>query len=338
MARARGSGRLGRGLAVTTLAMLLASGVPGLASAADKVAFTMRDDRITESSALASDTSGQLYWTANDSGSTGVVYGVGPNGKVRGTLRYRAPVTDVEALAVHENRLYVADIGDNTGSRSMVSVYYFLNPRANGLTVTYNAYDFRYPDGAHDAETLLVDGAGRLYIVTKGAEGGIYAAPTKPSRDGVNELQKVGKAPGLVTDGVFLPGGRQIALLTYSSVVVLDAGTYKQVATATIPAQRQAESLAVDLGGTGLLVGSEGKNSKVYAMAVPGAASPSTNPSATSSATASAEASTDSSDEDVDATPASSNRRGTYLAVGLAGLVALVAGIVVALARKPDAP
>lgn len=339
MARERRSGRLVRGVAVTTLALLLAGGVPSLAAAKDTVAFTLRDDRITESSALARDTAAQLYWTVNDSGSAGVVYGVQADGEVDGTLRFRAPVSDVEALAVHDNRLYVADIGDNTRSRAMVTVYYFLNPRANGLTVTYNAYDFRYPDGAHDAETLLVDGTGRLYIVTKGAEGAVYAAPAKPSRDGVNDLEKVGPAPALVTDGLFLPGDRQIALLTYSSVVVLDAATYRQVATATIPAQRQAESLAVDLAGDGLLVGSEGKDSKVYAMAIPGAASAPPSPSASGSASAaasgSASADPGSDDEDLETAPPTSSRRGTYLAVGLAGLVALVAGVVVALARKP---
>ncbi|WP_375423470.1 hypothetical protein [uncultured Friedmanniella sp.] len=317
---------------MTALALLLAGAVPGLAAAKDTVAFTIHDNRITESSGLARDTASQLYWTTNDSGSAGVVYGIGTNGKVRGTLRYRAPITDVEAVAVHGNRLYVADIGDSTSSRSMVTVDYFLNPRANGLTVTYNAYDFRYPDGAHDAETLLVDGAGRLYVVTKGATGAVYEAPKTPSRDTVNKLTKVGAAPALVTDGVFLPGNRQIALLTPTSVVVLDARTYQQVATASIPKQRQAESLAVNLAGDGLLVGSEGANSLVYAMAVPGAASASA--SATPSPSASA-GSGDSGDEDVDATPATANRRGTYLALGLAGLVALVAGVVVALARRP---
>lgn len=312
------------------LALFLAVGLPGLAAAKDKVAFTLTDDRITESSGLARDTAAQLYWTVNDSGSEGVVYGIGANGKVRGTLSYRAPVEDVEAVAVHGNRLYVADIGDNDGNRDEVTVYYFLNPRASGLTVMYNAYDFRYPDGPHDAETLLVDGAGRLYLVTKGAKGGIYVAPKDPSRDGVNELRLVGAAPALVTDGVFLPGDDQIALLTSSSVVVLDAGTYRQVASATIPAQKQAESLAVNLAGDGLLVGSEGKASKVYAVAVPGAASPSPTPSAS----ASADDSGNEDDSDT-ATPTGQSRRGTYLAVGLAALVALVAGVVVAAVRKP---
>jgi len=259
-----------------------------------------------------------------------VAYGLGPDGKVRGTLRYRVSPTDVEAVAVHENRLYVADIGDNSGSRAMVSVYYFLNPRATGLTVTYNAYDFRYADGPHDAETLLVDDAGRLYVVTKGATGGgIYAAPANPSRTATNVLRKVGDAPALVTDGVFLPDDQGIALLTYGSVEILDPASYAEVASTPIPAQRQAESLTLDLPGDALLVGSEGRASKVYSLAIPGAATPT--PTTTPS-----DSGADESDPDAeeDATPASS-RRGTFLAVGLAGVVALVAGVVVGLARRP---
>ena len=86
--------------------------------------------------------------------------------------------------------------------------------------MSYHAYDFRYPDGPHNAETLLVNDSGRLFIVTKDKEGAVYAAPRKPDRQGVNELKKVGSAPTDVTDGTFLPGGDRIALLTYTSIEV----------------------------------------------------------------------------------------------------------------------
>ena len=274
----------GRTVGALLLACVLAGAFPAGAAAEDTVAFTIRDKRITESSGLARDVPGGIYWTVDDSGADGVAYGLGPDGKVRGTLRYRAAPTDVEAVALHDNRLYVADIGDNAGSRPMISVYYFLNPRATGLTVTYNAYDFRYADGPHDAETLLVDDAGRLYVVTKGTTGGgIYAAPTNPSRTATNVLRRVGDAPALVTDGVFLPDGQGLALLTYGSIEILDPTSYAPVASAPIPAQRQAESLTLDLAGDALLVGSEGRASKVYSVAIPGAATPSATPTATPS-------------------------------------------------------
>jgi hypothetical protein len=335
MARGRGrSGSRRRSAGAAVLGLLLVGGLPAVAAAKDTVAFTLRDSRITESSGLAADAAEDLYWTVNDSGDGGVVYGLEPDGSLRGTLRFRASVTDVEAVAVDGERLYVADIGDNRAARDLVSVYLFNNPRAAGRTVNYNSYDFRYPDGAHDAETLLVDPDGRLLIVTKGAPGGIYRAPESPSRLGTNVLSRVGDAPALVTDGVFLPGGHQIALLTYGSVEVVDAKTYKQVSSTPIPDQPQAESLAVNLDGDGLLVGSEGRDSVVYALPLPGTgATPTAKPSSTPSGAQKDPGAGTGAEEA--ARPPAAGRRGTLMAVGLAAVVAVAAGVVVGVVRKP---
>ena len=81
---------------------------------------------------------------------------IGLDGAVQGTLNFRALPFDVEAVAVHDNRLCIADIGDSDRRRSFVRIFSLKYPRANGLTVSYHAYDFRYLDGPHNAETLLV--------------------------------------------------------------------------------------------------------------------------------------------------------------------------------------
>ena len=315
-----------RHVSILLLAGLFFAIIPGVAAAEDTVAFTIKDARITESSGLAVDSAGNIYWTVNDSGDRGVAYGLGLDGKVQGTLNFRAQPVDVEAVAVHDNRLYVGDIGDNTGSRSFVRVFYFNNPRANGLTVSYHAYDFRYQDGPHNAETLLVNESGRLFTVTKGQDGAIYAGPKKPDRQGINKLKKVGSAPSDVTDGTFLPGGDKIALLTYTTVTVLDASTYEVLASSPIPHQQQAESLTLSLDEQSLLVGSEGKKSKVYTVSIPSQATPTPTPS---------EEPQTETDVPDDRSDAIQNQKGTLLALGLAAFIALVAGTVVAFARKP---
>jgi hypothetical protein len=323
MALIRAFSRVG----VFLLTVLLIAIIPTVAGAEDTVAFRIKDARITESSGLAVDRAGNVYWTINDSGDRGVAYGVGLDGKVQGTLNFRAQPIDVEAIAVHDDRLYVADIGDNKAQRSSVRVFFFSNPRANGLTVSYHAYDFRYPDGPHNAETLLVNDSGRLFIVTKDdKEGAVYAAPRKPERQGVNDLKKVGSAPSEVTDGTFLPDGERIALLTYTSIDVVDASSYKVVASADIPRQPQAESLTMSMDQQSLLVGSEGKKSRVYSVAVPSEATPTPTPS---------EDPGGETDVPEDQADSIQNQKGTLLTLGLAGFVALVAGGVVALARKP---
>jgi hypothetical protein len=323
MALIRASRRVG----LLLLATVLLAIIPTVAGAEDTLAFRIKDARITESSGLAVDPAGNIYWTVNDSGDRGVAYGVGLNGKVQGTLNFRAQPFDVEAVAVHDDRLYVADIGDNNDRRSFVRVFFFQSPRANGLTVTYHAYDFRYPDGSHNAETLLVNKSGRLFLVTKDKDAALYVAPKEPQRSSINKLKKVGAVPSGVTDGTFLPDGDRIALLTYSTVYVLNAFTYEVLASAPIPAQPQAESLTVSLDRKSLLVGSEGKGSKVYSVPIPSEATPTPTPS---------EDPGSETDVPEDQAESIQNQKGTLLALGLAGFVALVAGTVVALVRKPS--
>ncbi|MGH3339354.1 MAG: hypothetical protein ACRDPL_11050, partial [Propionibacteriaceae bacterium] len=97
MARMRAARRLG----LLLLGVVLLAIVPTVAASEDTVAFTIKDTRITESSGLAADPSGNLYWTVNDSGDRGVAYGLGPKGTVRGTLNFRAQPQDVEAVAMY---------------------------------------------------------------------------------------------------------------------------------------------------------------------------------------------------------------------------------------------
>ena len=318
-----------RAAGASVLALGLATSFPVTAGAAGKVAFTIKDSRVTEASGLARDTTNKVYWTLNDSGSLGVVYGVDSTGKVKGTLRYNAFPLDTEAVAWNDDRLYVGDIGDNDGKRKTIRVYYFDDPKPDGSTRTYKAWDFRYPDGPHDAETLLVTAKGRLFIATKELKGGLYEAPEKPSRDGVNKLKRVRDVPSTLTDGVILPGGKEVALLTYAKVLVVDAKNYAETASEDVTGVPQAEGLTLGLDGTSLLVGGEGKSSKVYSMPIPGAAA---TPGASSTA-----ASGSGSEDDPDDTASApvSRQRGTYLAVGFAALVAVVAGVVVGVVRRP---
>lgn len=326
------------------LSVSLVSLPVGAAAAADRVVFTIRDTRITESSGLARDTRSGVFWTANDSGSQATVYGLAPDGSVRGILGFRVQPVDIEALAMHDRRLYVADIGDNRSERNLVSVYYVDNPRPDNQTVAYRSYDFAYPDGPHDAETLLVNGHGRLFIVTKGLKAGIYAGPRVPSRQGTNSLERVGDAPSFVTDGVFLPtsgGQERIVLRTYVSVEVLDGSTYRTLARAPAPLQPQGESIALTMDGRNLLVGSEGKSSKVYQIAVPtkigSAPSAGSLPPPIQKPSARSSPSSGLGDREPPEDPnagVTSSRAGTVLALALAGLVAVVAGVVAGAAGR----
>ncbi|MDN5726745.1 MAG: hypothetical protein L0G99_12565, partial [Propionibacteriales bacterium] len=250
------AGRWGlRVAALLLVACALSVGAIRPAQAEGDVAFTITDDRIGESSGLAADRCGNRYWTSNDSGDEGTAYALNAKGKVQGTLTFPASPTDIEAVAVQDCKLYLADIGDNEAKREMISVYWFNDPKPGQQRTGFRSYDFTYPDGPHDAEAFMVSDSGRFYVVTKEATGGIYRAPRELSVQGSNKLERVGDAPAFVTDGVMV--GDQMVLRTYVSMVVLDKG-YAEVGSATLPLQRQGESISRSLKGDQLLIGTEG--------------------------------------------------------------------------------
>ncbi len=198
-------------------------------------------------------------------------------------------VRDVEALAITaQGRMLVADIGDNDGSRAMVRVFWFDEPGLGKTSGAWASWELSYPDGPHNAESIAVDPAsGRVLVVTKGRPGGIYALPKVPSRKGVNRLTKVGTAPDIATDAVFLPDGSGLAVRTYTSLVVLAPDTWRETSYQVLPLQPQGETLALAPDRKGLLVGSEGTHSRIQQIAIkapPGSARPTTGPSASASA------------------------------------------------------
>ena len=143
--------------------------------AEDTIAFTIKDARITESSGLAVD---PLAISIGRSTTRATRASRTASGS---TERSRAPSTFVP-----NQKMSRPSRCTRTGSTLPTSatttasatsfVYFFMNPRANGLTVTYHAYDFSYPDGQHNAETLLVDESGRLFIVTKARSSDLRGA------------------------------------------------------------------------------------------------------------------------------------------------------------------
>ncbi|MGC4940933.1 hypothetical protein [Kribbella sp. DT2] len=241
---------------------------------APKKRFTIKDDRVDQSAGLARSQNYEgIWWTVNDLGASPEVIGVDDAGKVQAVLGLKAPVKDVEAIAVDKSgTIYIADIGDNKKNRDLIEVYTIPEPSnlEDSESVKFHRYDFEYPDGAHDAETLLIDPESRrLFFVTKVASGkaGIYAAPEQASREGTNELSKIADAPAGVTDGTFVPDGSLAVLRSLNDVATVEwSDEPNVVARATTPSA-QGESIALSDSGNAILIGS--KSSAIYEVAVP---------------------------------------------------------------------
>ncbi|HYU85926.1 MAG TPA: SdiA-regulated domain-containing protein [Kribbellaceae bacterium] len=270
-----------RRLLAGAAALAFAVPVLGLAPAhADegegKKLFTIDDERITESSGLArSHKHKDIWWTINDSGDSARLFALDTEGKVVAELTYSAEVHDVEAIAVGtDDKIYVADIGDNVRDRKQVHVYVIREPEdLQDQKVKYRQYDFAYPDGPHNAEALLVEPqTNRMFIVTKEVpKSTIWSLPPKQelSRSDVNKLVKIADAPAIVTDGTFTPDGKRMILRDPVTMFVVGWPGAKPRFTAQLPLQPTGESLAMGPDDTSVLVGSEGKTSAVYQVAIP---------------------------------------------------------------------
>lgn len=234
-----------------------------------EVAFTFTDAAITESSGLA--VADRYVVTTNDSGDSGRVFTLDPDsGELIGTTTWSVDAVDVEALApAHDGQVWVGDIGDNLAARDAIQVA--LVPVGPGERQSdAPIYDLVYPDGPHNAETLLCHPAtGRLYVATKGVFGGtLYAAPPTLSPDRPNRLQPLGSVIPVATDGVFLPDGEHFVIRNYGAAVVYAFPSLEPVARFALPSQRQGEGIAVDRDGS-LLISSEGLRSDVLRVVLP---------------------------------------------------------------------
>jgi hypothetical protein len=231
--------------------------------------FSFRDSDIIESSGLV--VVGGLVVTTNDSGDTGRVFTVDPaTGETVGVTGWSHDPTDVEALAPFgDHEVWAGDIGDNNESRDRIQV----SPVPVGpgnRDVDAPVYDLVYPDGPHNAETLMSDPTnGRLYVATKGTLGGtLYAAPAQLSADHPNELEPLGAVLPIATDGAFLADGQHVVIRNYAVAVVYAFPSLEEVAELRLPDQEQGEGLAVEPDGT-LLLSSEGLHSPVLRVTLP---------------------------------------------------------------------
>ena len=184
--------------------------------------FSFADPEIVESSGLVA--AGDRVWTVNDSGDIGRVFTVDAAHR-RDRRRHLLGGRPERRRGPRPGRpghgSGWATSATTPASRDSVQVTRV--PVGDGdRTVDEETIDLVYPDGARDAEALLVDPTtGRVLVVTKGVFAGeVYAAPPEMADDAPNQLGLVGQVVGLVTDGAFFPDGRHVVLRTYSRATV----------------------------------------------------------------------------------------------------------------------
>jgi hypothetical protein len=237
------------------------------------------DDRLDEVSGLAATGSG--YVVVNDGSDDPDhrrVFFLDKRCAVVRTVAYPSRPRDTEDLATAaDGTVWVGDIGDNGESRTTIA-YWKLAPGAKKPQL----YRLAYPDGAHDAEALLLPPGGTPLVVTKSIAGAAVYEPAGPLRAGqTTPLRRVGGVrvpltgtsnpfglPGrlVITGGAVSPDGRHVTLRTYADAFEFDApgGDVVRAVTAgtprttPLPNEPQGESVAYTPDGSALLTVSEG--------------------------------------------------------------------------------
>lgn len=233
------------------------------------------DPRLPEISGLA--VAGDHLLVMNDGGDHIAVYVLDPACHVVDVRTAAVDPYDPEDMALAaDGTIWLADIGDNNQTRSTVAL---LALRPDGAA---RVYRLSYPDGAHDAESLLLAPDGTPYLVTKEVLGasGVYR-PTAPLDPGKTvplakvttvtfgltgtEGGPVGRAGELMATGGAVSGdGRFLALRTYTDAYVWPligsdvVGALGRPATRiALPPSRQGEAIAFATDNRSLVVSGE---------------------------------------------------------------------------------
>lgn len=216
-------------------------------------------------------------WVQQDSGSPAELALLGHDGKVRGKLAIpNATNRDWEDMTIGPgpqagvNYLYIGEIGDNNGQYGSYTIYRLPEPRdLTDVPSGVERLTFRYPDGARDAETLMLDPQTKdLYIVSKReAKVHLYRLPYPQSTTETTTAEALGELPlTFVTGGAFSSDGSEIMLRTYTNVFYWSRKSGQSVADALQRAEGrslayrlepQGEAICFDRGNKGFFTLSE---------------------------------------------------------------------------------
>jgi hypothetical protein len=228
-----------------------------------------------------------MYWIHNDSGDIARIFAVDATGATRRTyVLGGATATDIEDIDAGPGPvpgvpyLYVADIGDNSERRTNAAIYRVPEPTVTaGATVTLTGVDtlwISYPDGPHNAESLVVDPqTGDMVVIAKPAAGGpaaVYRAPANLADGSHTVLVRVGTLPlppgstNVTTAADVSPDGSELVVRTYAAVLLWHRAPGTSIADALatapcqgpVPPESQGEAAAFHSDGRGYVTMSEG--------------------------------------------------------------------------------
>ncbi|MCW5883387.1 MAG: hypothetical protein KIT33_00295 [Candidatus Kapabacteria bacterium] len=173
------------------------------------------------------------YWVHNDSGSPPNLFLLDSNGNLVATYRVTSGNRDWEDIACVKNPfdcksyIYIGDIGDNNAIRTNIKIIEIEEPKIVNFDTSIitdlqhnREIFFKYPDGAKDAESLLIDPISiDLFVINK-REGFSRVFTSKyPYCEEINELEHIATLPFNTATGADIsPDGKEILVRNYIRV------------------------------------------------------------------------------------------------------------------------
>ncbi|MEV4252817.1 hypothetical protein AB0J52_06565, partial [Spirillospora sp. NPDC049652] len=241
------------------------------------VAFRTSDARLSGPGALARGIAHPDVWWTLDA-RRGRLFALGDDGRTKASFTVPA-ARGWDTLAVVKGdggagTLYLADLKAGGPRHDTLTLYRVPEPaKLADAALAARKYQVSYPDGAHEAGTILGDPAEqRLYVVTRAAgAASVYALPAALGSRVGNRLTRVRRLPFGVRGGAFAPDGR-VVLRGSGDVRVLAGIRDKVVQVLRTGAKGDAVAVAPD--GRRVLIAESGARPRVLALPLAEAARP----------------------------------------------------------------
>ena len=208
-----------------------------------------------------------IFWTLNDSGNPPELFATDSAGRDRASFRVQVPENrDWEAIALarcgETDCLYIGEIGDNRPRYPTLKIYRVAEPAlpspSRSQLAINGMIEFRYQDGARNAEAMVVTPEQDVYLISKERAGGGRLYRLDHSAWETRNIATAMFVSGLpfpdglgfqVTDATLAPDGISIAVRTYSYIFFfrLDQGTL-----VLDPARARCNAAGVDAQGEGI--------------------------------------------------------------------------------------
>jgi|GEM_PF-385775 len=191
-----------------------------------------------------------VFYTHNDSGGGPIVYVVRRDGSLIAGLNLKKPngsnasADDMEEISIGLDpdtgvpHVYVGNFGDNPENRSSYDLHRFPEPVLNlngtsSMNVTVETFNFVYPDGSHDCESMFIDPSnGDVYFLTKrDAKSGIYSATWPMTTSSQNTLNYHGDMTmNWLTAADISPCGNQILARQHGNLFLWERAAGQSIA------------------------------------------------------------------------------------------------------------